>query len=238
LNIEDIKVKIACPKLIIPAIFEHQRTLMQKYDQIETRNGIHVPELPGHIDNRCIQYRLKDMFWRFTEELTEAAEELSIHRQDFIELKNWITAWDQRASIQHFFEEFVDALHFLTEASIIANLAPDLIQLNMEQIMRVYLQDGTVFRDFDDRSWSIADVIQMSFFNTIQTLGLAANCLKNKPWKMTEMSTDITRFRGFLYSTWDQFFITWGRMGGSIDLLYILYAKKNQVNQWRQKTNY
>ena len=237
MNIEDVKNAIVCPPVIIPTIFKLQYELMLKYEYIEKNNGIHVPKLPGHLDDRKIQYRLKDMFWRFTEEICEAAEEIELHPNAFIGLTDWQKEWAGNSSLRHFFEELVDALHFLTEASIIADISSERIERSLSEVILPTDPEGIIsINQTDPRS--LVRQSDSIFFTLIRSVGLAANCLKNKPWKVSEMPTDINRFQEYLYQVWKDFFRMWAALGGSAKMLYILYAKKHTVNAWRQKTKY
>ena len=238
INIEDIKLEVECPGEVIPTIFRHQKELMLKYEEIESKNGICVPLKPWSLDDRRVQYRLKDFFWRFTEELAEAAEEFILHPESFRGLQNWELEWAKNGAVRHFFEEIVDALHFLTEASIIAELDAFAIDEDLKHVLRASPKDGTILMNTDQHQDALLHSVNRLFFPTIRTLGLAANCLKNKPWKVSEMATDTTKFRFILYDAWTEFFKMWATLGGSDKMLYILYAKKNLVNQWRQETLY
>ena len=69
-------------------------------------------------------------------------------------------------------------------------------------------------------------------------MGIAANVLKNKPWKLTQMSTDIQKFKNKLIATWIEFAFLWQELGCAKEDVYTLYTKKHDVNVWRQNTNY
>ena len=238
MNIEDIKLEVECPEKVIPTIFEHQTNLMVKYELIEIKNGVDVPKLPGSLDDRRVQYRIKDFFWRFTEELAEAAEEFVLHPESFNGLANWESVWSENMPVRHFLEEIVDALHFLTEVSIIAGMNPYHIESDLVNVLRSSPQDGTILMNTDRHPSVLLHSADRLFFPMIRSVGLAANCLKNKPWKVSEMPTDVAKFKFILYDAWIEFFKTWSALGGSAKMLYILYAKKNLVNQWRQETKY
>jgi len=238
MNLDDVKLEVECPGEVIQTIFKHQTELMFKYEEIETKNGIYVPKLPGSLDDRRVQYRLKDMFWRFTEELAEAAEEFILHPNSFRGLVNWEKEWVNNNAVRHFFEEIVDALHFLTEASIIAGLDPLYINGDLKNVLRASPQDGTILMNSSYHPDVLLHSADRLFFPVIRSIGLAANCLKNKPWKISEMPTDVAKFKSMMHDAWSEFFRMWAALGGSEKMLYILYAKKNLVNQWRQETSY
>jgi len=223
MNIEDITQKIEVPKeSLIATIFDHQRTLMIRYDEIERKNGFKVPEFPYHIENAQVQARIKDMFWRTTEELAEALETIPTVSY----LQNWPAHWDSDVEVRHFFEEITDALHFLVEASIIANLDPQEVQTLSTSIFNYQ-----AFREQTYRTLRLIKQIPMA-------LGSTANILKNKPWKQTQMCTDTKKFKENFLISWRHFLEMWACLDCKEVHLYIFYTKKNLVNQWRQKTKY
>jgi dimeric dUTPase (all-alpha-NTP-PPase superfamily) len=231
LNIDDIIQKIEVPENIVKTIRGLQSQLMIKYDYIERKNGFLIPYPPYNLNDSLVQARIKDMFWRTTEELAEAYEILP----GILQMNQWTTKWTTDDKIRHFFEEIADAIHFLIEASIIANL--DFIKL--ENLFKENIPGEFSIH----YSKSILDKIQVGEIEKkiayiIFSLGLSANMLKNKPWKQTQMETDIIKFLESLLTTWAYFINLFLYLACSQKHIYVLYAKKNFVNQWRQKTNY
>jgi len=223
MNIDDIVKRIEIPEgSIIVAIFNHHKKLMEKYDVIERKNGYYVPDPPYSLENTKVQQRIKDMFWRSTEELAEAVETIPIE----FKLAGWVECWDTEPNVRHFFEELSDALHFLTEASILAKLNP--VRIAFSNL----LDSNARFRAFS--SSTVISRITDIIFN----MGFAANTLKNKPWKLTQVSTDVAKFKDQLVDVWASFTDLWNYLKCNQEQVYIFYAKKNLVNQWRQKTNY
>lgn len=176
MNIDDVPLKNQFQPSddVLGIIFGHQRELMKKYDMIERRNGAVIPdESEVHIDNARTQMRIKDMFWRTTEELAEAAEHL-----DEINFASWKVDWDKEVYIRHFFEEMADALHFLVEATIWSGYSHDELKtLKFFAYSSSEILQGAVFAH-------AAEHIQRTMWNMVLHMGLAANCLKNKPWKI------------------------------------------------------
>lgn len=225
MNIDDVPVEqlmASMPAERIAAIFKMQQELMLKYEPMEARRGLLIPHAPFHIDEFAVQNRIKDMFWRATEEVAEAFEEFDTPGMS---ISRWREKWDNDVAIRHFFEELADSLHFLTEASIYANLnVPD-------DFIKNYI-------DMGDLAHNNADSLRLLAFRFVHQLGLAANCLKNKPWKQSQMPTDESKFKANLVTAWSRFGFLWGACGATLEDLYILYARKNLVNQFRQRSNY
>jgi len=223
MNIDDVIKKIPIPEDPIAEIFRMQQKLMNRYDDIERDNGFHVPEAPYHLDNAQVQARIKDMFWRVTEEIMEAMEAITtIYRL----LEDWQDRWEGSPDIRHFFEELADALHFLTEASILAGLEASDISLHYSRGKRL-------------NTFTLTESnLKVMCFNIIYHMGIAANHFKNKPWKQTQMPTDKVRFKDHLLLVWKSFKVMWDRLDCDLEHVYVLYARKNFVNVWRQDTNY
>jgi len=66
----------------------------------------------------------------------------------------------------------------------------------------------------------------------------AANCLKNKPWKMTNMVTDETHFKEELIDTLHFFVSIFLMVGMSPEDVLQMYLAKAETNAFRQESNY
>lgn len=195
-------------------IFERQRTLMVKYEKIEQQNGLlETPHVPVDLHDRFGQARLKNFAWRVVEELTEA----TAARQDHPGLD------------QHFFEEISDAYHFLIELNILSGL-------NSESWSKDFWPSE--LKDKLERMFNEASDNSIDIYPTIERLGRAMNALKNKPWKVTHMLTDIYYYHHWLKeANWS--FINFCRSNGfTADSLFRMYFKKSEVNMFRQRSAY
>jgi len=145
-------------------IFNRQRELMEKYHDIEERNGFPIPHAPVDLHDAHAQHKLKDYAWRFTEELTEATEARAIHPD----------------TPEHFEEELADAYHFLVELMTLSGTEH-----------RIPGEPGECRLDwmFDQcNGWPYNSSLDSMAYKAIECLGRAMNCLKNKPWKTTHMA--------------------------------------------------
>lgn len=71
-----------------------------------------------------------------------------------------------------------------------------------------------------------------------EELGEAMNCLKNKPWKVTPMDTDIQHYKEEIADAF-HFFVELCILSGiGSDELFTLYFRKSEVNKFRQRSNY
>lgn len=192
---------------LLKQIFDRQKELMDKYHYIEERSGLlQTADCPVNLDDRRGQARIKDFSWRVTEELGEALDALG---QD---------------DMEHFAEELVDGLHFLTELTILSGLDwDDLLPLDvMYSNTASYANDGLDQRVYD----------------YVEAIGMMCNCLKNKPWKQSMMQTDRVAFLARLHSVWARYIAIMETVFESPADIVSVYLKKSQVNKFRQRSNY
>ena len=227
MNVTDIKSEIPTSGDRLKEIFAKQRLLMEKYEEIEEKNGLlQTKDIPVDLNDRFGQARLKDFAWRTVEELAEAAEAVQIHPE----------------LVEHQREEVIDALHFLTELTILAGVSPEELSGRLLAEGRgeyppsdplgeiFYLVEPTVV--IDD------DVIYRTMSEMIVSLGCTMNTCRNKAWKNTHMLCDTNLFKKHLVSTWYHFFRLCIAYGMTPEMVDDLYFRKNQVNQFRQRSNY
>ena len=202
----------------LAAIFNRQKELMAKYHHIEARSGLlQTEDCPVNLDDRRGQARIKDFSWRVMEELGEAL--------------------DAKSHTDHYQEELIDGLHFLTELTILAGRNYNtIIPKNIPRFHGDHLEDlvetarNELTTHTDDLNYWV------SWF--VEQLAMMCNCLKNKPWKQSMMKTDREAFHGRLTNVW-VCYITILVISG-MDSLSIAdtYLRKSQVNQFRQRSNY
>ena len=202
-------------------MFHEQRQLMEKYHDIELRSGANTPAPPWNINDKFVQWRIKDELWRFTEELAEADECIQNLKEG--EEYPWgRLAFDRMDdNAQHFFEEIADALHFIIEATIYANLEEPVLELLRSAFL--IEPDLTMVDPF----WSV-----------VSQFGIAANFLKNKPWKQTQMLTDERRFKEAWLAGWRALAEMLMAMMFNPDTVFSFYIRKVQVNKFRQESQY
>jgi dimeric dUTPase (all-alpha-NTP-PPase superfamily) len=192
MNINDITTDIEIPENIWASIFEEQNKLAEKYSEIEGMGDL-LKTKNKNLDTAKGQKWIKDFAWRFTEELAESHEAFLNGYED------------------HRKEELIDALHFLTEMSIIAGFYP----------VKPKKVDNPV------GIWEI-----------VYRLGLSCNCLKNKPWKQSHMLTDRNKYNEYLQETWDVFYTFLIQIGMSDREIFLTYFKKKEVNKFRIRSKY
>ena len=229
-------------------IFVRQQELMKKYHPIEEANGLmHDSSVPVDIHHRMGQHRLKDFAWRFTEEVAEAVEALD----RVIQADYTILTWDpaillelrKSGEMTHFHEEMIDAMHFLTELTILSGVAPqEIVRLLSpeDQAMRIDALDQLFSLPLSDRiiPHDASRSLRGSIAYPIYQLGKAMNCLKNKPWKQSHMLTDTTRYTELLSLTWLAFINALHQSGLNADQTFDLYFRKSEVNKFRQRSQY
>jgi hypothetical protein len=82
-------------------------------------------------------------------------------------------------------------------------------------------------------------VFKPMLWDVTHSLNLARNCLKNKPWKQSEVATDVNKFHYWIKRGFLQLFALFGVAGYNSDvLIYHLYWKKHEVNKFRIQSKY
>ena len=122
---------------------------------------------------------------------------------------------------EHCHEELADALHFMVELCLISGVDHKELEFVIEEDYATY---GN---------------LQHCMTDTIYHMGLACNCLKNKPWKQTQMLTDEPKFRFHLKESFRRLMRCFSCAGiPDEEVVYDLYFRKNKVNQFRQDSKY
>lgn len=227
MNINDVKewdLGIDASQDKLHLIFQRQLDLMRHYHPIEKANGLLITEdVPVNLQDSKGQYRIKDFAWRVTEELGEALEALYIHS----------------TIREHFDEEIADALHFLVELTILTGVSPNELVPEGVNGAKLEVLFHVSYGKKDINPWPRSyPSIAMRTAEVVEKLAVACNCLKNKPWKQTQMFTDVDAFISYLRNTWRQFIVLCAVAGIGPDYLFELYFKKSQVNQFRVRSQY
>ena len=203
---------------LLQAIFDRQKSLMGKYHDIELKSGLlQTEDCPVNLDDKRGQARIKDFSWRVTEELGEAL--------------------DARANSDHYQEELIDGLHFLTELTVLAGKDYDTI---LPEGIPTYHEDH--LEDLVENAKNLMDDYggNLTYWVTkfIEQLAMMCNCLKNKPWKQSMMKTDQEAFYHRLTNVWVYYITILVASGMNAQDIANIYLKKSQVNQFRQRSNY
>lgn len=204
---------------MLKAIFDRQKSLMSKYHDIEAKSGLlQTPDCPVNLDDKRGQARIKDFSWRVTEELGEAL--------------------DARNQNDHYQEELIDGLHFLTELTILAGKDYDTL---LDGVFSPYCPDRLRQMVGDAKDLMLyygSDRLDFWVTRFIENIGMMCNCLKNKPWKQSMMKTDREAFYTKLDDTWCSYITILVVSGMTAEDIANTYLKKSQVNQFRQRSNY
>lgn len=204
---------------MLAAIFNRQKELMAKYHHIEARSGLlQTEDCPVNLDDRRGQARIKDFSWRVMEELGEAL--------------------DAKSHTDHYQEELIDGLHFLTELTILAGRDYNTIIPEGTPIYHAdHLED--LYEDARNRIEEVnSPDINYWVAQFVEQLAMMCNCLKNKPWKQSMMKTDWEAFYGRLTNVWVCYMAILAMAGMKPTDIADTYLRKSQVNKFRQRSNY
>lgn len=207
------------------AIFRRQRELWDKYHHIEVKSGLRITEdCPVNINDRKGQFQLKDYAWRVMEEVGEAID-ASTHDPE------------------HYQEELVDGLHFLTEMTLLTGKDWNTIIPDGSEVTAVdHLEDlynrakAGMLACFGEEQPQV--IFPHLVARLVKSMGMMCNCLKNKPWKQSMMVTDEAAFYRLLAETWVNYVALLANSGLDVDGITDVYLKKSQVNKFRQRSNY
>lgn len=204
---------------LLKAIFDRQKSLMGKYHDIELKSGLlQTEDCPVNLDDKRGQARIKDFSWRVTEELGEAL--------------------DAKANQDHYQEELIDGLHFLTELTVLAGKDYNtILPINTPAYDEDHLRD-LVENAKEVISRKLNDTLDFWVSRFIEQLAMMCNCLKNKPWKQSMMKTDREAFYNRLAEAWVCYIAILVVSGMGAEDIANVYLKKSQVNQFRQRSNY
>lgn len=122
---------------------------------------------------------------------------------------------------EHLAEELIDAFNFMLELYQLYGMTPplDWTLPKWAQIMKVEF-------------WS-ADMLAL-----IGTIGMTANCLKNREWRQSQYLVDLVVFEDRLKSIWTAFIVVLYHAGLSETQVKELWSLKYQVNLFRIKSKY
>jgi len=178
-------------------IFNRQKELMEKYREIESKNGFHYPEsLKVNLDDRFDQNLLKNMAWRVIEEVGES-------------LESYFNPLDDKT---HAKEELADGLHFFTELVILSGYSEkDLIPIDAQETW------------YKSNSSNIYELIT----SLVLLLGITMNCLKLKPWKQTHVKTDVSNYKTKLIIAYRAYIRLMLFMMKPIEVLNLYFSKSD-----------
>lgn len=191
----------------LEAIFNRQRELMEKYHDIELRSGLMQTE------DCPVNLDDKRGQARIKDFAWRVMEEVGEALDAYVV-----------SDMVHFKEELIDGLHFLTELTILSDVKLD---NTLEELV------GMNEPDYEPDDSMLNKVVT----DLVMEMGMMCNCLKNKPWKQTNMVTDKIRYNIQLAKVWNRY-IRLLSMFMNADEITNTYLKKSQVNKFRQRSNY
>lgn len=122
----------------------------------------------------------------------------------------------------HVLEELIDAFNFMLELYQLYGMAPDF----------AWGHTYGFRKDIADENF------EENILELIKTIGLAANCLKNREWRQSQYMVDLVVFEDRLKRIWTYFVIMFEHLGLSETRVKELWSLKYQVNLFRIKSKY
>lgn len=122
----------------------------------------------------------------------------------------------------HVLEELIDAFNFMLELYQLYGMAPGF----------AWGHTYGFRKDIADENF------EKNILELIKTIGLAANCLKNREWRQSQYMVDLVVFEDRLKWIWTYFVIMFEHLGLSETRVKELWSLKYQVNLFRIKSKY
>nr|UVX35068.1 MAG: dUTPase [Bacteriophage sp.]UVY62065.1 MAG: dUTPase [Bacteriophage sp.] len=122
----------------------------------------------------------------------------------------------------HVLEELIDAFNFMLELYQLYGMAPDF----------AWGHTYGFRKDIADENF------EENILELIKTIGLAANCLKNREWRQSQYMVDLVVFEERLWNIWAMFAMLFESIGVTEDKVRELWSLKYQVNLFRIKSKY
>lgn len=122
----------------------------------------------------------------------------------------------------HVLEELIDAFNFMLELYQLYGMVPDF----------AWGHTYGFRKDIADENF------EENILELIKTIGLAANCLKNREWRQSQYMVDLAVFEERLWNIWAMFAMFFGSIGVTEDKVRELWSLKYQVNLFRIKSKY
>lgn len=122
----------------------------------------------------------------------------------------------------HVLEELIDAFNFMLELYQLYGMAPDF----------AWGHTYGFRKDIADENF------EENILELIKTIGLAANCLKNREWRQSQYMVDLVVFEERLWNIWAMSAMLFGSIGVTEDKVRELWSLKYQVNLFRIKSKY
>ena len=122
----------------------------------------------------------------------------------------------------HVLEELIDAFNFMLELYQLYGMAPDF----------AWGHTYGFRKDIADENF------EENILELIKTIGLAANCLKNREWRQSQYMVDLVVFEERLWDIWAMFAMLFASIGVTEDKVRELWSLKYQVNLFRIKSKY
>lgn len=122
----------------------------------------------------------------------------------------------------HVLEELIDAFNFMLELYQLYGTAPYFVWGHTYRFRKIMADEN----------------FEENILELIKTIGLAANCLKNREWRQSQYLVDMVVFEERLWNIWTMFVMLFGSMGVAEDKVRELWSLKYQVNLFRIKSKY
>lgn len=213
MNILDFKAEELTGPVLDKAFKIVEKLFLQRYKDYQPT--VKDLSIPIDIDTFEGQVAMKDYLEiRVIEELMEMREALISHEEE-------------NEMYEHVYEEVGDAFNFLVNAYILYGWNSNRFR-PIERLWNEYHSNTSQNRK----------AIDLAILEVVYDVGLTCNKLKIRPWKKSQYLTDMLifeeRFERVYYSFMNLIF----RLNIHPELLWSIFSRKNQCNEFRLDTGY
>ena len=105
-------------------------------------------------------------------------------------------------------------------------------------VIKDHMLDDEFLRGGRQLGMNRQDIMKQYLWDITYYLQIARNTLKNKPWKQTEMMTDFNQYEEQMMKATVALFKFFAFTGFTKESIFVIYFKKNKVNQFRISSKY
>lgn len=110
--------------------------------------------------------------------------------------------------------------------------------MRQEELIKQYKEIEKFDYPIDINTREGQRLIKDMMWRVVEELGEAANCLKNKPWKQSQLETDEEHFMEELSDAIHFFVELFIICGYTADDFFNIYCRKFEVNKFRIRSKY
>lgn len=199
--------------------FESYLTMLDMFHQ-----GVDEEEMIPHLQN-------------FNEEISDALHfwlELMIYSGYETEhLMKWLALYSEKT-----YGGYDQLDSWIKVAGLMVDQELAMKRLPCRWVVKDHMLEDEFLRGGRQLSTERKNLMKQYLWDITYHLQIVRNTLKNKPWKQTQMMTDANQYEEAMAQTCLALFKFFYFAGFTKESIYVIYYKKNKINQFRIKSKY